>query len=489
MDLKIGKFTLETLTTGMYESPKDMYREYIQNAADSIDNAINCGILSKGKENISININEEESLIEISDNGMGVSAELVEQYLLNIGDSAKYNTNSRGFRGIGRLAGLAYCDELTFTTSFRGEELKSIVKFNAKELRKNLYDHNNKLSLEEIFLRVVSIIKEKETKSKHYFSVLLSGVANVDGILDFKELYNYLSQVSPVPFSPEFTWKQIVLSKLKYRGVDLSEYNIFLSNKEKKTQIFKNYTDGFIADRARKAEDKIEDIEDLVLTDSNGNVLAVLWYGKTNYSGTIQNELIKGIRLRKGNIQLGEKNILNIIFKDERFNGWLVGELHIVSSKLVPNARRDNVEKNSEYFNLMGQLRSWASRISSEIRKISIERNTDRTNKKIEKLVVAESCENDIPPIEVIPEIYLNDKQEYDDIAHTELLNQLDILIKQKQSLTKYKALNIQKELTIEEKKILEVVFDIIMVEDCKNADKLVSSIIKNFTKQYLLKK
>ena len=47
MTIKIGKFTLETLTTGMYDSPKDIYREYIQNAVDSIDNAIKLGILKK----------------------------------------------------------------------------------------------------------------------------------------------------------------------------------------------------------------------------------------------------------------------------------------------------------------------------------------------------------------------------------------------------------------------------------------------------------
>lgn len=36
METTIGKFTLETLTSGMYERPKDLYREYIQNAVDSI---------------------------------------------------------------------------------------------------------------------------------------------------------------------------------------------------------------------------------------------------------------------------------------------------------------------------------------------------------------------------------------------------------------------------------------------------------------------
>lgn len=36
----IGKYTLESLTNGMYASPLDLYREYIQNAVDSIDAAI-----------------------------------------------------------------------------------------------------------------------------------------------------------------------------------------------------------------------------------------------------------------------------------------------------------------------------------------------------------------------------------------------------------------------------------------------------------------
>ena len=39
-DLIIGKYTLESITNGMYASPLDFYREYIQNAVDSIDDAI-----------------------------------------------------------------------------------------------------------------------------------------------------------------------------------------------------------------------------------------------------------------------------------------------------------------------------------------------------------------------------------------------------------------------------------------------------------------
>ena len=50
----IGKHTLESLTSGMYSDPYVVYREYIQNAVDSIDNAIAQGILKFGKDVIDI---------------------------------------------------------------------------------------------------------------------------------------------------------------------------------------------------------------------------------------------------------------------------------------------------------------------------------------------------------------------------------------------------------------------------------------------------
>ena len=163
MDIKIGKFTLETLTTGMYDSPKDIYREYIQNAVDSIDNAIAEGILKPGKDCIEIKIDSLNGCITIIDNGTGVSLLKAQDYLLNIGDSVKFNTSNRGFRGIGRLAGLAYCDELIFTTSYYGEETKTTVAFNAHELRKSLYAIEDNGSLEEVFTKVVLISHEQET--------------------------------------------------------------------------------------------------------------------------------------------------------------------------------------------------------------------------------------------------------------------------------------------------------------------------------------
>ena len=43
----IGKDVIESLTIGMYDNALDIYREYIQNAADQIDKAVTLNILSK----------------------------------------------------------------------------------------------------------------------------------------------------------------------------------------------------------------------------------------------------------------------------------------------------------------------------------------------------------------------------------------------------------------------------------------------------------
>lgn len=41
LDVSIGKFTLESLTTGMYSDARIVFREYIQNAVDALEEAIN----------------------------------------------------------------------------------------------------------------------------------------------------------------------------------------------------------------------------------------------------------------------------------------------------------------------------------------------------------------------------------------------------------------------------------------------------------------
>lgn len=70
-----GANILENLTTGMYQDSKVSYREYIQNACDQIDKAVQIGVLSSIQEGkIEIWLDEKERVISIEDNARSIWA-------------------------------------------------------------------------------------------------------------------------------------------------------------------------------------------------------------------------------------------------------------------------------------------------------------------------------------------------------------------------------------------------------------------------------
>ena len=64
----IGKNVIENLTTAMYENLLIVYREYIQNAADSIDKAVNQGLIDRNHAEIYVDIDKNIRYISIEDN-------------------------------------------------------------------------------------------------------------------------------------------------------------------------------------------------------------------------------------------------------------------------------------------------------------------------------------------------------------------------------------------------------------------------------------
>ena len=82
--ITVGKDILELLTSGMYLDPLTIYREYIQNSADSIEKAVSKGLLksTEGEGEIKININYIDRSIIIEDNGTGLSSNEFSKILL-----------------------------------------------------------------------------------------------------------------------------------------------------------------------------------------------------------------------------------------------------------------------------------------------------------------------------------------------------------------------------------------------------------------------
>jgi len=377
--LIIGKYTLESLTNGMYESPLDLYREYIQNAVDSFDVALERKITSIDKLKIDINIDLKKKSVSIKDNGCGITERNAVALLLDIGNSQKNRSDFRGFRGIGRLAGLGYCSKLIFKTSYESETVSTIIEFDAKLLNELLLPGSfSAISVDDVMEKIVNIKKVQESASKNYFEVILEGTTLEDGLLDENAVKDYLIQHAPISFDSRFKWQRTILEKVRLAGFKIPQYHIFLNGEE----IFKPYFNTFISDRIKKKEDQIQDIK-VETFNRNGELCAILWYVQSRFYGTVVDNSVKGIRIRQGNILLGDKSSFNQFFKEERFNGWMIGELHVIDKDLIANSRRDGFEKNFAFYEMAELLKKWAIIVSKEIRHISYERSLSSEKKAI----------------------------------------------------------------------------------------------------------
>ena len=158
-----GKFLLEILTKGMYSNPMHVYREYIQNSSDSIDSAIESGILQATEAEIHIFIDDKERNIVIRDNGLGIPLDIAKTKLMNVGASDKDGVTERGFRGIGRLGGLAYAEKVQFITSAVGDSAKTIMTCDCVRMQQLLQKSNTETSdIMETFKAISTFEEEPE---------------------------------------------------------------------------------------------------------------------------------------------------------------------------------------------------------------------------------------------------------------------------------------------------------------------------------------
>lgn len=376
--VRVGKYTLESLTTGMYSDPKIVYREYIQNSVDSLEHAVSLGMLEQQGMRIDIIVNADESYISIKDNGTGISAAEAAQTLMNVGSSKKRNANNRGFRGIGRLGGMSYCNTLVFTTSAENEKVKTVVSFDCKKLRHLLVPGEYEdMSLSAVLEEITTIETFPEKEEKHYLCVEMVDVNGFSDLLDIDAARSYISQVTPLPYqSRHFIYTSQLKSYLSDNGYIVEEFPIFVGENESDLEpVYKPNKSRFRSDRGKRTVDEISSMKYFDVT-VDGELYALGWYGNCGWYGFLSEKEISGFRVRKGNILIGDSHTMNAIFKEARFNGWTQGEIFIVTDKLIPNARRDDFEQNDAYYKFMEALsNSVGTEIARTIREASLTRN------------------------------------------------------------------------------------------------------------------
>lgn len=341
----IGKDVIESLTSGMYEDCKFIFREYIQNAVDQIDHATQQGVIQTRQDgSVWIEIDKKERKIIIEDNATGIKSNQCLDILRNIAQSTKRRGIDRGFRGIGRLGGLGYSEQLIFETSFKGENTKSTMIWDAKSLKKILNDRTQHEEASRVIDEVTDFDITEEEPEAHYFRVTLEGVTN-ESLLNKKEILRYLEMVAPVPFHSRFIFRDKISEIMNSNGFKVDEYKIYLN----KDQIFKAYTTSIYDgnDGNKKRIDELFDINSFEIQGLNGELIGWCWYGLSTYNGIVPEvNSARGLRLRKDNIQVGSADTLTKLHKQKKNNFYFFGEVHALHPGLIPNSRRDYFVEN-----------------------------------------------------------------------------------------------------------------------------------------------
>lgn len=373
--IRVGADIVELLTSGMYVAPITVFREYVQNAADAIDAARELGLLGpKERGQVTVEVDQSTRSVTVRDNGSGVPAARAADILLAVGGSSKRGTQARGFRGVGRLSGLAYCRELSFRTKAAGEELETTIRWDALALRSGISAARAGTDLRLVIANAVNIdTQPSEAIDEHFFEVALRGVIRhrQDVLINEHAIGAYLSQIAPLPFSSEFSFGAAITDRLAEAGRPLLPIDLTVAGQV----VERPYRDHLMQPGTDKKL-TLRNVEFFDLLDVDGEVGAVGWIAHHDYVRSISTTMgVRGLRARVGDVQVGDADLFDNSFREPRFNGWTVGEVHILDRRILPNGRRDNFEVSNHSNNLLVQLGPITAGISQKCRSSSVGRN------------------------------------------------------------------------------------------------------------------
>ena len=358
---EVKKGLIGLLMFTLYSDEKTIYREYVQNALDSINNAVDRRILAQPKDGVvNIDIDARKKVIVIKDNGTGINAENAVRTLLDISASTKDGVTQAGQFGIGRLVGGGYCHELIFRTTARGESVGTQIKFDVDKIWKMVKEDSKEYLATYVIDECTTKERFDAKEEEHYFEVILNGVKDdsAPALLNKEEIIEYLNSVAPVGYKPHFSNVLIYKStvdnpEFKELHEGLEKIQLFVGN----TPIQKQYELSI-----KGTKDEINNLEYFKIEDERFGMLAWGWFALTKYSIQIpKDDTLACIRLRKHNIQIGDYNQLSgsAYWREERSNSYFYGELFVSHPNIVPNAARDGLAPTPETNALNNKLREY----------------------------------------------------------------------------------------------------------------------------------
>jgi hypothetical protein len=386
-EVVVGKDILELVSSSMYVDPMAIYREYVQNAADSIDEARAESLLRPDEPGrVTIKIDKSARDVKITDNGTGLPQRDFAERLTAFGASKKRGTGTRGFRGVGRLAGIGYCQELIFRSRTAGDTKVSELRWDCRKLKAILRSSEEHRDLREAVEQVVELRRiAPENLPQRFFEVEMRGIIRHrnDQLLNPSAINTYLAQVAPVPFRDDFPFKDKIVEHVSSK-VHLGDLHILIGDNT--VPVYRPHRETM--EVAVGVFDRFSDINLLNIQGIDGATACVGWVLHHGYTGSLPLACnVRGLRVRCGNIQIGDDRLFEALFPEPRFNAWSVGELHVIDPRIIPNGRRDYFEQSAHFDNLLTHLLPVTREIARKCRTSSIQRKWSRDFELREKAI------------------------------------------------------------------------------------------------------
>ena len=377
----LGVHLLETITKGMYSEPLHCMREYIQNAYDSIRAARRNNLLSHDDGEVRIVLDPETRTVRIRDNGTGLGPEEAAVYLLDLGNSDKAKSDidsmrNAGFRGIGRMAGITYCEKLRFETS-NGDGRKCTVTFDAAGINQLTRAGQKATTIVNAIRKNSNINEEVEDQGKHYLEVILEGISKAgESFLNEKRLEDYLKQVAPVTYNLEwlFSGKIQSFAEIANSASSLDHVKVTIRDTtgHRRVDIRRPFQNTFEVVNKQGAK-RIVKVTDVIALPQDEDPVHGWWgwLAVHERQGALADVSFEGLRIRMHNIAIGDATIIRKLFTSAYLANWCFGEIHITDHQLTPNAQRDNFEDSSTWDRIKQHLHGEVVQIERNIRKES----------------------------------------------------------------------------------------------------------------------
>ena len=346
------------LSSELYPRKLEIVREYIQNASDALDSFAYIAEHVEDTTTPQIKISIQGKSLLIWDNGIGMDAKDI-QKLRRIAYSEKRVGREAGYKGIGRLAGIAVANKLIISSTSYGDPRLHTFEFRAHALQEDIAAKRMTGSQEPastVINRHTTITEYEVDPKEHGTMVELREIDDAyPEILDPAKLIDFIGDVAPVGFSPAFQYGERIAASLLEHVPDYSPKTVWLTTTTgDRIQIFKPYTSEMALAEPR--------FVDLPNPAQSSELLAYCWYapkgkemagkwrpagGKFVVAGNTATERkrLAGLVFKLFGFSIGDRTFpLRVLWKKDWTRSlWFTGEIHIVDKRIMPTTDRSDL--------------------------------------------------------------------------------------------------------------------------------------------------